>query len=197
MKGYVENKTPMWAHAMKRSIGPGAKVPLNDLYEQYGVKHGIEKGDEFVAWLKTVKLTDTNRWNVVFDGMREEVTEVLPTDDQSPQELDSIDNVRRKRPSKSVGFEAVEPTKRVDITEYNDERSTQQEERDDIDKMPNKLDVGDIVLLSVRKARDVVPHITDKKLLQYALGEAGTRPGKDSLCKVLRTRISQLEAVVR
>jgi len=58
MNGYVINKSGLWAHAMKRSVGPGQKVPLDDLYDQYGKKHGLTKGDEFVKWLRTGKLRD-------------------------------------------------------------------------------------------------------------------------------------------
>ena len=68
MKGYVMNASPVWAHAMKRSIGPGAKIPLDELYEQYGVKHNIKEGGDFVAWLRNVKLKDTDRWKVVFEN---------------------------------------------------------------------------------------------------------------------------------
>jgi len=67
MNGYVQNKTNIWAHAMKRSIGPNAKVPLDELYEQYGTKHNLKKGKEFVEWLRTVKLKDESKWMVIFD----------------------------------------------------------------------------------------------------------------------------------
>ena len=55
MKGYVLNSAPIWAHVMKRAVGPGAKISLDDLYEQYGKKHGLAEGEEFVEWLKSVK----------------------------------------------------------------------------------------------------------------------------------------------
>lgn len=55
-----------------------------------------------------------------------------------------------------------------------------------------KLGVEDVVDLSVRKAREVVPTIMDIKLLKYALLEARPRAGKDSLCKILEKRINEL-----
>jgi hypothetical protein len=65
MKGYIQNKTSGWRHAMKRSIGPGHKIPLDDLFEQYGEKHGLEPGDQFIEWLGNVKLRDRSTWHIV------------------------------------------------------------------------------------------------------------------------------------
>jgi hypothetical protein len=59
--------------------------------------------------------------------------------------------------------------------------------------VPKKIEVGEIVELSVRKARDLMPKITDLNLLKYALQEANPRAGKDSLCNVLRKRIKELQ----
>jgi alkylated DNA nucleotide flippase Atl1 len=67
MNGYIKNKTSLWRHAMKREIGPGKIVSLDDIYEQYGEKHGLEKGKPFVEWLKQIKLKDTNIWQVVYN----------------------------------------------------------------------------------------------------------------------------------
>ena len=144
MKGYVKNISPIWTHAMKRAIGPGAIVPLDELYEQYGKKHNLKKGKEFVEWLKTIKLTDTTRWKVVVEGDKKEVTQAA----------------------------AAVPT---------------------LDKTPKQLGVEDIVELSVRKARESLPKIMDIKLLKYALDEANPRANKDSLCRLLRKRIQELQ----
>lgn len=72
MDGYVMNISNIWTHAMKRSIGPGAKVKLDELYEQYGVKHGLSEGQEFVEWLGTVKLKDKNKWKIVLGDEKNE-----------------------------------------------------------------------------------------------------------------------------
>jgi hypothetical protein len=40
-------------------------VPLDELYEYYGEKHDIDPGQPFVDWLRTVKLPDTQVWDVV------------------------------------------------------------------------------------------------------------------------------------
>ena len=104
MKGYVKNVSPIWTHAMKRAIGPGATVPLDELYEQYGKKHNLKRGAEFVEWLKTVKLKDHERWKVVVEGDKKEVTEPVapaPVLDKTPKQMDIEDiiglSVRRAR----------------------------------------------------------------------------------------------------
>ncbi len=55
-----------------------------------------------------------------------------------------------------------------------------------------QVSVGDVVSLSVRKARDLIPKIMDVNLLKYALNEARPRPNKESLCRILEKRISEL-----
>lgn len=72
MNGYVMNKSASWRHAMKRSIGPGHKIPLDELYEQYGEKHDLKEGSSFVDWLRQIKLKDSSVWDVVY---KEETTE--------------------------------------------------------------------------------------------------------------------------
>lgn len=152
MNGYVQNKSPMWAHAMKRTIGPGQKVDLDELYEQYGKKHSLSVGEEFVAWLRNVKLKDQNKWNIV----------LLADDEQIEDDV------------------APEPT-----------------EDDTVTKRIDDMDPLDIVDLTVRKARELIPTCTNRKLLKLSLNEANARAHKDSLCNILRKRIRELETVVR
>ena len=154
MKGYVKNKTTMWTHAMKRAIGPGGTVSLKELYKQYGKKHNLAEGQEFVTWLKTIKLTDTTRWEVVLEH------------DKS-----------KAQKTKEIAAEA-------------------QAEAEEIKKEPTIKEMGveDIVGLSVRRARELLPKMTDIKLLKYALQEASSgRAGKDSLCIMLRKRIQEIQ----
>lgn len=66
MNGYVQNKTTVWRHAMKRTVGPGQKISLDDLFKQYGTKHGLEKGSSFVEWLRNVKLKDSTIWEIFY-----------------------------------------------------------------------------------------------------------------------------------
>lgn len=163
MNGYVMNASNIWTHAMKRSVQPGSKIPLDELYEQYGVKHNLAEGDEFVQWLREVKLRDRNRWKIVFkpeETALEEETPKIP-EQEAPA-------------GKGKKSEGVAPI--VDNT---------------------KLDIKDVVQLSVRKGREVIPTITDLKLLQYALQEANQLAGKDSLCRVIRKRIKELQISAR
>ena len=59
------------------------------------------------------------------------------------------------------------------------------------------MTVEDVVELSVRPAREILPKISDIKLLKYALQEAYPRGGKESLCRLLHKRIKELETIVR
>lgn len=56
----------------------------------------------------------------------------------------------------------------------------------------NKMQVEDIVNLTVRKAREVLKNINDLKLLKYSLAEARQLSNKDSLCREIDKRIKQL-----
>jgi hypothetical protein len=155
MKGNVVNTSSMWLHAMKRAVAPGGKIPLDELYDQYGKKHDLPKGDPFIAWLKDVKLKDNKNWKVV---LGEEKVE---------------------KPEEKVN-EAAQ-AERVDIRNIN----------------PKKIEVKEVVALSVRQARELLPSISDIKLLKYALQEAAPLSGKDTLCQLLRKRVRELETVRR
>ncbi len=157
MNGYVRNKAHLWTHAMKRSVRPGEKIPLSELYEQYGEKHGLEEGEEFVNWLRTVKLRNNEVWEVIFseseaDSVEEHKEE--PKEEEKPKDV-------------YEGIEVVAPIK--DMT------------------------VSDVVQLSVRKGRDVLPRIMDLNLLKYSFQEANQLAGKDTICRMLRKRIQELE----
>jgi len=145
MKGYVVNISNTWMHAMKRAVSPGAKIPLSELYNQYGVKHNIEEGKPFVSWLEEVKLRDSNKWRVVLD--------------------EEIDDKKQLEVEKEV------PHNKDDLT------------------------IDDIIGLSVRKARDLLPQVTNIKLLKQSIIQANQLAGKDSLCKEIRKRIRQLQSV--
>lgn len=156
MKGYIKNTAPTWAHILKRSVGPGSTIDLEVLYEQYGIKHNLAKGDEFIGWLKNVKLKNKDQWKIILVSEEEELT---------------------AKDSKEEKEEKVE-------MEVNSNVPTR------------KMDVKDVVGLSVRKAREVVPTIMDVKLLKYAISEARNLAGKDSLCNILRKRVNELQLVL-
>lgn len=157
MNGYVINKQPIWTHAMKRSVGPGAKISLDELYEQYGVKYDLKEGKEFVNWLRTIKLKDAEIWGIVFN------------DDNNPEEIIKDEQVAVKKEEKKESPDVQTPFVKAETS------------------------VADIVNLSVRKAREILPKIDDLKLLKYALQEANQLAGKDSLCRVIRKRVDELQ----
>lgn len=154
MEGYLKSKSKTWVHAFKKSVSPGGKVPLDDLYKMYGEKYGLKEGEEFLTWLKDIKLKATlNKW------------EIILLDETPPEDV-----------SKRVVEEEIEKTnlpekRNLTVKEYT---------------------VQDIVLLSVRKAREVLPEIRDLKLLKYSLQEASQLANKDSLVRLLTRRIAEL-----
>ena len=149
MEGYIMNKSPKWKHALKRSVAPGSKIKLDELFEQYGVKYGLEDGPEFVAWLREVKLKDSNTWKIVLEENEKELST------ETAKEVSKYDNV--------------------------------------VPPVASKMSIGDITGLSVRRAREVVPKINDLTLLKYAMQEANQLSGKDSLCKIIRKRIREIQ----
>lgn len=154
MNGYVMNISLMWMHVMKRSVAPGNKIPLDELYEQYGKKHALKKGKEFVEWLESVKLRDKLMWRIVYGDELEEIAKNDAVSDiQTPQVPE------KTMPSQSI----------------------------------KKITIQEVVMLSVRQGREILPKITDLKLLKYAFQEANQLAGKDSLCNIIRRRIKDLE----
>lgn len=170
INGYVKNMTHLWTHVMKRNVGPGAQIPIQELYEQYGARHGLEEGTEFIQWLKEVKLRDRDRWGIF-------------TEDDQPH--DKALEVKDSKAIKSV-------EKGLTKTEQVVERS-----RGDSPApiVATEMAVDDVVELSVRKAREIIPQLHDIKLLKYAENAANQRPGKDSLRRILMRRISELETM--
>ena len=162
--GYVKNMTHLWAHTMKRAVGPGAKIPLMELYDQYGAKHNLQPDEEFVVWLRDVKLRDRDKWRIFIE------------------ENKPFEEIKSKEPKAKVVKE------QGDITSRGDNVAPMVEK---------EMDVMDVVNLTVRPARETIPKINDIKLLKYALKEANQLAGKDSLCRIIRRRISELEVSSR
>lgn len=167
MNGYVRNSSPIWRHAMKRSVGPGERIPLIELYEQYGLKHGIEEGKPFIDWLRSVKLKDVNVWEIKYEanadetieeGTEKEVvrSEKVPTRNESRQIL--------KKDSPSNAF-------------LKDNTGT----------------IDEVVNLSVRAARERLPRLVNIKVLKYSLNQISKLSNKDTLCRMVKRRIQELE----
>lgn len=155
MNGYVKNKGVTWRHAMKRSVGPGHQIPLDELFEQYGPKHDLKEGEPFVEWLRNVKLRDTTTWEIVYKDSVEKDEKAEKT-------------IKDKQASEMV-----------------------------VPHVKKEMEVAEVVKMSVRTARVELKKITDIKLLKYALGEANQLANKDTLVRMLRKRIQELEITRR
>jgi hypothetical protein len=150
---------------MKRAVGPGATIPLDELYEQYGKRHNIEKGEQFVRWLREVKLRDPDKWEIYY--IAEEDKEAVEVETEKPKKEEE-EKVPESKPRRS---------KEDSVSPFNSKEMT----------------VSDVVELSVRQAREVVPNIRDIQLLKYAEKQANQRAGKDSLRRILMKRIQELQ----
>jgi hypothetical protein len=166
MKGYVKNMTHLWSHTMKRQVGPGAKIPLDELYEQYGKRHNLKKGNEFINWLKEVKLRDANRWRIFNE------------DDKPFEEV-------------SLGTKLKEE-KEVTVQGSNVVKTDKSRGENVAPVVSTEMSIDEVVGLSVRAAREVIPKIMDIQLLKYAESTANQRTGKDSLRRILMKRIQEL-----
>lgn len=158
MNGYVTNKTTVWRHAMKRTIGPGHRVSLDDLFKQYGAKHGLEEGAPFVEWLRNVKLRDTSIWEVVYNESAQAQVAEAASESEVREQINDTD-----------------PTNLV------------------VPFVKKPLEPSDIVNMTVREARDRLKKITDLDLLKYAYNEVRQLANKDTLGRMLMTRIKDLE----
>ena len=177
MEGYVRNKSPIWRHAMKRSVGPGEKIPLTDLYEQYGIKHNIEEGEPFIDWLRYVKLKDVNVWEIKCANSSEQVPEPV-------EKVAVVEKTPKKAPKK-------QETK-------NESRHILKKESPSNDFVKDTTgSIEEIVNLSVRDARERLSRLTDLKTLKYALHAASTLANKDTLCRMLKKRVQELELISR
>lgn len=160
MNGYVKNVSSEWAYAMKRAVKPGGEVSLDELYQQYGKKHDIASGEDFVDWLTKIKLKNTDKWKIVFN--------TNDLDDSGDDKAPTSSEEAKSKPNK---YSTVTPAPIV----------------------AKGLQISDIVNLTVRAARITLPKVTDLNLLRYSLQEANQMADRDSLCRMLRKRIKELQ----
>jgi len=101
MEGYVINKSNSWAHIMKRSVQPGKKILLNELYLQYGKKYHLKEGREFVNWIQDIKLRGDDRWGIIFEEKVVNAEEVIITPPVEQKSLQGNFDIPVSKPAKS------------------------------------------------------------------------------------------------
>jgi hypothetical protein len=67
VKGCVVNNSGRYKHIFKRTVRPGEKVQLKDLYKTYKNKCDCEFNYEFIAWLKENKIPEEGGWDLEFE----------------------------------------------------------------------------------------------------------------------------------
>lgn len=173
MKGYIKNVAQGWTHAFKRAVGPGQEITLDELYGQYGEKHSLKEGQEFVDWLKDVKIKNSDRWKIVcedFNVVKESSTEVEILD--KPVE----EVVKAKKEQK------------VRVTKKNEGVTP---------IVQKELSPAHIAKMTPRMAKEALPKINDLNMLKYALSEANPLAGSDALCRLIRKRMDELQMTAR
>ena len=78
------------------------------------------------------------------------------------------------------------------LSETPKEVSAIVEDKETLSVPINKMTIHDIMGLSVRKAREIIPGVMDVKLLKFALRELKPLPNKESLCRIIDKRIMEL-----
>lgn len=180
MDGFVRNISNTWRHALKRSVAPGQKIELDVLYEEYGLKHDIKKGQPFADWIRAVKLKDAGTWEINFTKKKSKAakTKTVTTADSESQEVVVEEVVVEAKPEPVEVVEEQTHAENVApfVTDENNE-------------------VMDIVKLSVRKAREVLPTIASSALLTQAHAIARTQSGKDTLTNLIKKRMDELKRI--
>lgn len=108
--------------------------------------------------------------------------------------VDWLQNVKLNRSDRwriVYDFEKEEKTKSVQPAPV--EEVKQQSVSHTAPMVAKKMQVEDVVNLTVRSAREVLPKVTDLGLLKYSLAEARQMAGKDSLCRLLHKRVRELQ----
>lgn len=172
MDGYVKNVSVRWAYIFKQGVKPGGKIDLNSLYEAYGEKNSLNPGEEFVEWIKNVKLNGRDGWSVVLNNPEDYYTE-------------NISNKKVEIINKKVEKVEKEVTQTVP-TSKKDKK---------VLKAPKDMDVSDIASLTVKEAKEVLPMINDLNTLKYALKVARPRAHTDTLCAMLDKRIREVQVL--
>ena len=174
MKGYVRNLSVKPVYALKRHIRPGKSVPLKTLYKEYGEKHGIEKGQPFVDWLRKIKLPNTDIWEIHYEKDVPEEENKITVTAKITQVVDGAE--KNEKPTRPEGL------------------SNEEKAHSGGPFIKREWEVEELVALTVKQARQEIPKIKDRKVLSYALNVARQQPNKETICRILEKRIDEVKS---
>jgi len=164
MDGYVRNTNNGWIHIFKQDLGPNGTLSLDKLYETYGKKNGLSEGDEFIDWLKNVKLKNREGCKLEYDPL---------TVEKSPKE----EGASESKPGNTGGEDGAGNVSEVVPSS---------------EKKVIEDEVTAITSMSVIKAKEKLPKISNLPLLKDAFRQAKQMPNKDTLCLMIDKRIREL-----
>ena len=171
MNGYVKNVSAGWIHIFKQGLGPNCSIKLDALYTIYGVKNGLKEGEDFVQWLRDIKLKNRPDCKLVYD----------PSKTQGKKVVDS----------KESGVSEVQ--QEVGETAKASEKTSNNNPPPVIKVKAKEDEVTAITGLTVHKAKAALARISNLQLLKTALQQARQMPNRDTLCRLLDKRILELE----
>lgn len=113
--------------------------------------------------------------------------------DPGKEFIDWLQNVKLKDTNTWKIVYGFKESNQDDIDSAIDPQVTTQQSSYSTPMIAKKMQVDDIVNLTVRKAREVLPKLTDLGLLKYSLSEARQMANKDTLCRLLYKRVMELQ----
>ena len=157
IKGYVVNNLGRGKHIFKRSVSPGMKVPLEQLYEMYSNVYGGDFDTDFLEWLEKNKVPSGSGFDIVVEKIKESVNaKELPNQVEEP----------------SVLQPEVKETKLP---------------------IPSRMTSRQIADLKIKdRPKFVLQQIMSVHKLRRALTLCKGRPGKETLIKYIRERMTEL-----
>ncbi len=222
MDSYVKNVSNNFIYALQRHWAPNHTISLEELYSQYGEKHGLEYGPEFIAWLLELKLVDRSKWQIVYNGkVVSSLAEVnklgKPQKEVRKMQLSSSKVVFSDTPidfESEIVFPGEKSVKKVEQTDgsSSEEASPAEKPIDSLTGKPvnrqvmtikrrvpkgpgekKRITAEDILNLKAAEMKETIKNIKDIRVLRRALQEAESRRNTATLCKLLKERINQLK----
>jgi len=169
IKGYVINNLGRGKHIFKRSVPPGMKVPLDQLYELYSKNYEGKFDTEFIDWLEKTKIPKGSGFDIVLEA-------ILPDDikDTETGSTNIPETISFLIPVESAQTDP-EPEPEIRLPP------------------PRKMTSRQIADLKIKdNPKIVLQHISSVHKLRRALTLCKDKPGKETLSRLIRERMTEI-----
>lgn len=101
LKGYVVNNSGRGKHRFKQNVAPGARIPLETLYEIYKSQYSGSFSLAFIRWLESEKFVEGDGFSLVLTEVNEEIQEPVTTvsDVEDPGQLSVSEDLSKILPN--------------------------------------------------------------------------------------------------